>query len=138
MIIIIERGRPSGVQEPTRTALRFRAENGKQEQDRTMKIKVESEKIVKAVKKLHGIEMVLENLDDAKEALNLILKKKDIFRGDPFSNLKDVSVSSFQEYKTSAVDYRLVFLLEFVFKEDVSAEVKVAAIKELQDFFNKV
>jgi len=35
-----------------------------------MKIKVESEKIVKAVKKLEGIEMVLENAEDAKEALN--------------------------------------------------------------------
>ena len=29
-----------------------------------MKIKVESEKIIKAVKKLDGIEIVLENLDD--------------------------------------------------------------------------
>jgi hypothetical protein len=103
-----------------------------------MKIKVESEKIVKAVKKLHGIEMVLENVDDAKEALNLILKKKDIFKEEPFSNLRDVNVSSFQEYKTSAVDYRLVFLLEFIFQEHVPAEVRVSVIKELQDFFNKV
>jgi len=133
--------RPSGVPEARRAArnwLRFGAENGKQEQDRTMKIKVESEKIVKAVRKLHGIEMVLENAEDAKEALGLILKKKEIFKEDPFSHLKDVSVSSFQEYKTSAVDYRLVFLLEFGFQEHVSAEVKVTLIKELQDFFNKV
>ena len=36
-----------------------------------MKIKVESEKIVKAVKKLEGIEIVLENLNDAKEAVHL-------------------------------------------------------------------
>jgi hypothetical protein len=103
-----------------------------------MKIKVESEKIVKAVRKLYGIEMVLQNAEDAKEALSLILKKKDIFKDDPFSHLRDVSVSSFQEYKTSAVDYRLIFLLEFVFKEHVSEEVKVTVIKELQDFFNKV
>jgi hypothetical protein len=103
-----------------------------------MKIKVDSERIVKAVRKLHGIEMVLENVEDAKEALNLILKKKDIFGGDPSDNLKDVIVSSIQEYKTSAVDYRLVFLLDFVFQEQVAAEVKVALIKELQDFFNKV
>jgi len=34
-----------------------------------MKVKVESEKIVKAVRKLEGIEMVLENAEDAKEAL---------------------------------------------------------------------
>lgn len=102
-----------------------------------MKIKVENEKIVKAVKKLHGIEMVLENAEDAKEALNLILKKKGIFKEDLFDHLKDVSVSSFQEYKTSAVDYRLVFLLEFLFHDHVPAEVKISVIKELQDVFNK-
>jgi len=103
-----------------------------------MKIKVESEKIVKAVKKLHGIEMVLETVDDAKEALNLILKRKDMFKDDPFSNLKELGVSSFQEYKTSAVNYRMVFLLEFVFQDHVSADAGVAAIKELQDYFNKI
>ena len=70
--------------------------------------------------------------------LNLILKKKEIFREDPLTHLKDVSVSSFQEYKTSAVDYRLIFLLEFFFKENVSEEFRVTVIKELQDFFNKV
>jgi len=37
-----------------------------------MKVKVESEKIIKAVKKLDGIEIVLENTNDAKEAINLI------------------------------------------------------------------
>lgn len=113
-------------------------QNGEGEQDRTMKIKVDSEKIVKAVRKLYGIEMVLQNAEDAKEALNLILKKKEIFREDPLTHLKDVSVSSFQEYKTSAVDYRLIFLLEFFFKENVSEEFRVTVIKELQDFFNKV
>ena len=34
-----------------------------------MKIKVESEKLVKAVKKLDGIEIVLENAEDAKQAM---------------------------------------------------------------------
>ncbi|MBW2113407.1 MAG: hypothetical protein JRH04_00890 [Deltaproteobacteria bacterium] len=40
-----------------------------------MKISVESEKIIKAVKKLDGIEIVLENADDAKEGIDLILRK---------------------------------------------------------------
>ena len=44
-----------------------------------MKIKVESEKIIKAVKKLDGIEIVLENLDDAREAINLILLRAELF-----------------------------------------------------------
>ena len=51
-----------------------------------MKIKVEAEKIIKAVKKLDGIEMVLENSDDAKEALNLILRKTELFETDNFGN----------------------------------------------------
>jgi hypothetical protein len=36
------------------------------------------------------------------------------------------------------VDYTMVFLLEFSFEPDVSAELKVAFIKALQEFFNKV
>jgi hypothetical protein len=103
-----------------------------------MKIKVESEKIVKAAKKLYGVEMVLENAEDAKEGLNLILSKKEIFKEESFDSLKDVNVSSYQEYKTSAVDYRMVFLLDFVFQDHVSEEIKVRIIKELQEFFNKV
>jgi len=44
-----------------------------------MKIKVESEKIIKAGKKLDGIEIILENLDDAREAINLILLRAGLF-----------------------------------------------------------
>jgi len=107
-------------------------------QGEEMKIKVESEKFVKAVKKLDGVEMMVENADDAKEALALILRKTDIFNAENYAKLKDVSVSSFQEYKTSAVDYKMVFLLEFLFEENTSLDTKVAVIKELQEFFNKV
>jgi len=103
-----------------------------------MKIKVESAKIVKAVRKLEGIEMVLENAEDAKEALNLILRRADALNIGDLAKLKEVKVSSFQEYKTSAVDYTVVFLLEFVFVQDASAESKVTIIKALQEFFNRV
>ena len=40
-----------------------------------MKIQVESEKIVKALKKLEGVELVLESPGDAMEALSLIVSK---------------------------------------------------------------
>ena len=103
-----------------------------------MKIKVESEKIVKAVKKMEGIEMILENAEDAKEALNLILRRTDLLKPGDLSKLKDVKVSSLQEYKTSAVDYTLVFLLDFSFAPEASTESKVSVIKSLQEFFNKL
>ena len=94
-----------------------------------MKIKVESAKIVKAVRKLEGIEMVLENAEDAREALNLILRRADLLNEGDQAKLKEVKVSSFQEYKTSAVDYAVVFLLEFFFVPDASADSKVSVIK---------
>jgi hypothetical protein len=103
-----------------------------------MKVKVESEKIIKAVKKLDGIEIVLENTNDAKEAINLILRKTELLNKDEYAKLKDVKVTSFQEYKTSAVDYKMIFLLEFSFEEDVSLDTKVAVIKEVQEFFSKI
>ena len=81
-----------------------------------MKIKVESEKIIKAVKKLDGIEIVLESPDDAKQAINLILRKKHLFKNADYEKLKDVNVTSFQKYETSAVDYKIIFLLEFLFE----------------------
>ncbi len=100
-----------------------------------MKIKVESEQIIKAVKKLNGIEILLENPNDAKEAMDLIFTKSDLFEGEDHDKPKDVTVSSYQEYKTSAVDYKMIFLLEFQFEEEVSSEKKVSFIKTLQEFF---
>jgi copper chaperone CopZ len=103
-----------------------------------MKIKVESEKIIKAVKELDGIEIVLENPDDAKEAVNLILRKTDLFNRDEFEKVKNIKVTSFQKYETSAVNYKMIFLLEFVFDEGISLDAKASLIKELQEFFSKV
>ena len=103
-----------------------------------MKIRVESEKIVKAVKKLDGIEVVLENPDDAKEAISLILGKSELFEGDDYRKLRDVKVTSSQKYETSAVNYKMILLLEFLFEEDVPLDSKVRVIKGLQDFFSKI
>lgn len=103
-----------------------------------MKIRVESEKIIKAVKKLDGIEIVLENADDGKEALNLILRKTGLFNREDYEKLKDVTVTSLQKYETSAVDYKMIFLLEFIFEKDVTLDTKVGILKEFQAFFNKI
>ncbi len=102
-----------------------------------MKIKIERDKIIKAVRKLDGIEIVLENTADAKEAIDLILSKSDFFKGERFKILKDIVVTATQEYKTSAVDYNLVFTLEFNFEEGVTMDMKVAFIRGLQEFFSK-
>jgi hypothetical protein len=103
-----------------------------------MKIKVEGEKIINAVKKLDGIEIVVENPDDAREAFSLILRKSELFSSDDYGKLKDFEVNSFTKYETSAVNYKMIFLLEFHFEEDFSLDERVAVIKKLQEFFEKV
>ncbi len=103
-----------------------------------MKIKVESEKIIKAVKKLDGVEIVVENQDDAEEAINLILRKTGIFDSDDLGKLRDFKVSAYQKYEDSAVIYKMIFLLEFLFEEDASLDSRVTALKVLQEFFDKV
>ncbi len=102
-----------------------------------MKIEVESEKIVKAVEATDGIRVIVNTEEDAREALDLILRKEDVF-GDTASLLRDFSVSSQRRYKTSAVNYLTVFILDFHFEEDVSPDRKVGAVKALQRFFERV
>jgi hypothetical protein len=103
-----------------------------------MKIKVESEKLVKAVKKLDGIEIVLENAEDAKQALNLIERKSGLSDREDYGKLKDVRVTSLQKYETSAVDYKMIFLLEFIFEKAVDLDTKVGIVQGFQTFFNKI
>jgi hypothetical protein len=102
-----------------------------------MKIKVDRDKIVKALKEVEGIEVTLENAEDAKETLDLILKKSQLFKGAEGKKVKDIIVTATQEYKTSAVEYDLIFTLEFVFASGVFTDAKLALIKEVQDFFAK-
>jgi hypothetical protein len=87
---------------------------------------------------LDEIEIVLENLEDAKEAINLILNRTGLLQKYEDLKIKDVKVTSYQKYDTTAVDYKMIFLLEFMFEEKVSLERKVAVIKEFQEFFGKV
>ena len=103
-----------------------------------MKIRVESDKIVKAVKKLHGIELVLEDVVDALEGIHLILKRPESMEEGDFSGLKEIKVTSQRDYETSAVEYRMSFLLEFLFEEPVPLETRVSALKAFQDFLNRL
>lgn len=103
-----------------------------------MKIKVDSEKIIKAVKKFDGIEIVLENPEDAKEAIDLILRKVELFKEVDTGHLQDVKVSSSHEYKSSAVEYKHIFVLDFLFQDETPSDLRVSIIKKLQEFFTQV
>jgi hypothetical protein len=98
-----------------------------------MKIHVPGDKIVKTVKKLQGIELVLENTEDAQEAIDLIVQKAEIPHLD---TLKEYHITATRQYETSAVQYKLWFLLEFHFQEGTALETRVAVIKGLQRLFD--
>jgi len=103
-----------------------------------MKIKVEGEKLIKAVKKLDGIKIVLQSAEDAKEAIHLILRKSGFAQSESYNRLTDITVTPLEEYKTSAVEYQTLYLMDFLFEEGTPLDTKVEAIKSLQDFFNKI
>jgi len=102
-----------------------------------MKIKVEKEKIIHAVRKIEGIKIVLEDANDAKEATELILAREDLFGDGDYAKPKDVNVTHMQEYRDSSVDYKIIYLLEFIFADDVALGAKASFIKKLQAFFDK-
>ncbi len=103
-----------------------------------MKIKVKSEKIIKAVEKLYGIKIELETPGDAREAIELILSRMGSKGMIDYKQLKEIEVKASQHYETSSVDYEMTFLLLFSFEEGVALEKKVAVLKDFQEFFSKV
>ena len=66
------------------------------------------------------------------------MKKIELPDAYDINKLKDFTVTSFQEYNTSAVQYKMIFLLEFLFEDNLSSETRVALIKEIQNFFAKI
>jgi hypothetical protein len=102
-----------------------------------VKIEVESEKIVKAVDEIYGIRVIVNTEEDAREALDLILGNEEVF-GEHAPLLRRFTIESDRRYKTSAVNYITVFILDFHFDEDIPSSKKVETIKLLQRFFARV
>ena len=103
-----------------------------------MRIKVRDEKITKAINKLEGIDIILKNVEDAKKAMRLILRKTEISGTKDFEGIKDVAITQVVEHATSAVEYQTYYEIEFILTDDRFLEMEIALIKELQAMFEKV
>ncbi len=103
-----------------------------------MRIKVRDEKIIQAVKKLVGIDIVIKNVEDAKKAMRLILHKTEVAGTKDFEGIKDVAITQVVEHATSAVEYQTYYEIEFVLTDERFIEMEVALIKELQTMFEKL
>ena len=100
-----------------------------------MRIKVRDEKITKAIKKLEGIDIILKNVEDAKKAMRLILRKTELSGTKDFEGLKDIAITQVVEHATSAVEYQTYYEIEFILSDDSFIEMEVTLIKELQAMF---
>jgi NMD protein affecting ribosome stability and mRNA decay len=103
-----------------------------------MRIRVRDEKIIKAIKKLEGIDIVLKTVEDAKKAMRLILRKTEMSKSKDYEGLKDIVITQVVEHPTSAVEYHTYYEIEFVLTDDYFTEMEIALIKELQGMFEKL
>ena len=103
-----------------------------------MRIKVRDEKIIKAIKQLEGIDIILKNVEDAKKAMRLILRKTEISGTKDFEGIKDIAITQVVEHATSAVEYQTYYEIEFILTDEKFIEMEVALIKELQAMFEKL
>jgi hypothetical protein len=104
----------------------------------TMRIKVQDEKIIRAIKKLEGIDVVIKTAEDAKKAMLLILRKTEISRSKDYEGLKDIAITKVVEHDaTSAMEYRTYYEVEFILADDRFSDMEIALIKELQAMFEK-
>jgi hypothetical protein len=103
-----------------------------------MRIKVRDIKIIKAIKKLEGIDIVLKTVEDAKKALRLILRRTEISKTPDYAGLKDIIVTQVLERPTSAVENLVSYEIEFILADERHTEMEIALIKELQGLFEKL
>jgi hypothetical protein len=103
-----------------------------------MRIKVRDIKVIKAIKKLEGIDIVLKNVEDAKKALRLILRRTEISKTPDYAGLKDIAVAQVLEQPTSAVENLISYEIEFILADERYTEMEIALIKELQGLFEKL
>jgi hypothetical protein len=103
-----------------------------------MRIKVRDLKIIKAIKKLEGIDIMLKNVEDAKKALRLILRRTEISKTPEYAGLKDIAVAQVLEQPTSAVENLISYEIEFILADERYTEMEIALIKELQGLFEKL
>ncbi len=103
-----------------------------------MRIKVRDEKIIKAIKKLEGIDIILKTAEDAKRAIRLILRKTQISKTPEYAGLKDIAVTQVMESRTSAVENLISYEIEFIVSGDADMDMEISLIRELQALFEKL
>lgn len=78
-----------------------------------MKAEFGGEKIVEAVRKLTGAEVVIEETDGARDVKDLIFQRADFSEGTSFLTLDDINVNAFCELESEhSTLYATVLVME--------------------------
>ena len=103
-----------------------------------MRIKVRDEKLIRAIKKLVGIDIIFKTVEDAKKAMGLVLRRTEIAKSKEYEGLKEIRMTQAVEHPTSAVESHIYYEIEFVLSDDRYLDMEIALIKELQGLFEKL
>jgi hypothetical protein len=103
-----------------------------------MRIKVQDEKIIKAIKKLEGIDIIIKTVEDAQKAMRLILRRTELSKTKEYEGLKDIIITQVIEHPTSAVEYAVFYEIEIVLTNENYNSMEIALIKELQGMFARL
>jgi len=103
-----------------------------------MRIKVRDEKLIRAIKKLVGVDIIFKNVEDAKKAMGLILQRTEIAKSKDYEGLKEIRMTQVVEHLTSAMESHIYYEIEFVLTDDRHLDMEIALIKELQGLFEKL
>ena len=103
-----------------------------------MKIKASQQELTRAIRKLIGIDIIIDTVDEAKKALNMILEKTETSKNPFFKTLlTDILITQKVEHATTAMEHQVVFVIEFVLGDENYLPLEIELIQELQKIFTK-
>ena len=102
-----------------------------------MKIKVFEDQLARAIKRLIGIEVIIDTVDEARRGLALILEKTETSKRPDYKGLKEIKITQKVEHATTAVEHKLAYVLEFVLEDESFLPMEISLIQELQKIFQQ-
>ncbi len=102
-----------------------------------MKIKVYEDQMTKAIKRLVGIEVIIDTVEEARKGLALILERTETSKREDYKGLKEIRITQKVEHPTTAVEHKLTYILEFILEDDSYLPMEIALIQELQEIFRQ-
>ncbi len=100
-----------------------------------MKIKVYEDQMTKAIKRLVGIEVIIDTVEEARKGLSLILERTETSKREDYKGLKEIRITQKVEHPTTAVEHKLTYILEFILEDESYLPMEIALIQELQEIF---